>query len=282
MSYRLGIDLGTTYTAAAVTRPTADGRRPTAEIVNLGDRAAQIPSVLHLSPDGTVLVGEAAERRVVSEPDRVVREFKRQVGDLTPIVVDGVEHTAHDLMALLIGRVVDQVVQRQGGRPDRIAVTHPAPWGPHKVNLLRTALQARGLEVELLESRAAALSYAATERVSPRLGRRGVRPRRRHVRRRGGPQERRLHDAGPAGGHRAPGGVDFDDAVFTHVRTSVGKALDQLDPADEEVVAAVARRGAGTVRRRRRRCRRTPRCASPCSCPASGRRCGWCGASSRR
>ena len=113
MSYRLGIDLGTTYTAAAVTR-TTEGGPPRAEIVNLGGRAAQIPSVLHLSPDGTVLVGEAAERRVVTEPDRVVREFKRQVGDPTPIVIDGVDHTAHDLMALLVGHVVDQVAQRQG------------------------------------------------------------------------------------------------------------------------------------------------------------------------
>jgi actin-like ATPase involved in cell morphogenesis len=242
MSYRLGIDLGTTYTAAAVTRPGTDGRRPTAEIVNLGDRAAQIPSVLHLSPDGTVLVGEAAERRVVSEPDRVVREFKRQVGDLTPIVVDGVEHTAHDLMALLVGRVVDQVVQRQGGRPDRIAVTHPAAWGPHKVNLIRTALQARGLEVELLdEPRAAALSYAATERVAPGsvvavydLG--GGTFDAAVVRKNGG-----FTMLGRPDGIERLGGVDFDDAVFTHVRSSVGKALDQLDPADEEVVAAVAR-----------------------------------------
>jgi molecular chaperone DnaK (HSP70) len=242
MSYRLGIDLGTTYTAAAVTRPTADRRRPTAEIVNLGDRAAQIPSVLHLSPDGTVLVGEAAERRVVSEPDRVVREFKRQVGDLTPIVVDGVEHTAHDLMALLVGRVVDQVVQRQGGRPDRIAVTHPAPWGPHKVSLVRTALQARGLEVELLdEPRAAAISYAATERVEPGsvvavydLG--GGTFDAAVVRKNGG-----FTMLGRPEGIERLGGVDFDDAVFTHVRNSVGKALDQLDPADEEVVAAVAR-----------------------------------------
>ena len=242
MSYRLGIDLGTTYTAAAVTRPTTDGRRPTAEIVNLGDRATQIPSVLHLSPDGTVLVGEAAERRVVSEPDRVVREFKRQVGDLTPIVVDGVEHAAHDLMALLVGRVVDQVVQRQGGRPDRIAVTHPAPWGPHKVNLIRTALRARGLEVELLdEPRAAALSYAATERVEPGsvvavydLG--GGTFDAAVVRKNGG-----FAMLGRPEGIERLGGVDFDDAVFTHVRNSVGKALDQLDPADEEVVAAVAR-----------------------------------------
>ena len=37
------------------------------------------------------------------------------------------------------------------------------------------------------------------------------------------------------------GGVDFDDAVFSHVRESLGDALDRLDPADEEVLAAVAR-----------------------------------------
>jgi molecular chaperone DnaK (HSP70) len=128
MSYRLGIDLGTTYTAAAVTRPT--DRRPTTDRRDRQPRRPRGADPVGAAPvtDGTVLVGEAAERRVVSEPDRVVREFKRQVGDLTPIVVDGVEHAAHDLMALLVGRVVDQVGQRQGGRPDRIAVTHPAPW----------------------------------------------------------------------------------------------------------------------------------------------------------
>ena len=118
-------DSGSTW--ARPTRPrrspaTADAAPPRAEIVNLGGRAAQIPSVLHLSPDGTVLVGEAAERRVVTEPDRVVREFKRQVGDPTPIVIDGVDHAAHDLMALLVGHVVDQV----GAAPGRTAGTHRA------------------------------------------------------------------------------------------------------------------------------------------------------------
>ena len=241
MSYRLGIDLGTTYTAAAITR-TTEGGPPRAEIVNLGGRAAQIPSVLHLSPDGSVLVGEAAERRVVTEPDRVVREFKRQVGDPTPIVVDGVDHTAHDLMALLVGHVVDHVVQREGGRPDRIALTHPASWGPHKLELLRTALQARGLEVEFLdEPRAAALSYAATGRVESGsivavydLG--GGTFDAALVRKNGG-----FTMLGRPEGIERLGGVDFDDAVFTHVRASIGDALDLLDPADEEVLAAVAR-----------------------------------------
>jgi actin-like ATPase involved in cell morphogenesis len=241
MGHRLGIDLGTTYTAAAVSR-AAEGRRPATEIVNLGDRAAQIPSVLHLSPDGGVLVGEAAERRVVTEPDRVVREFKRQVGDPTPIVVDGVEHTAHDLMALLVERVADRVAQRQGGRAERIAVTHPAAWGPHKLDLLRGALLARGLAVEFLdEPRAAAISYAAAERVPPGatvavydLG--GGTFDAAVVRRDGG-----FRVLGRPEGIEHLGGVDFDDAVFTHVRSSIGTAFDELDPAEEEVLAAVAR-----------------------------------------
>ena len=57
MSYTLGIDLGTTYTAAAVTR---DGRT---EIFQLGDRTASIPSTVLLREDGEMLVGDAAARR---------------------------------------------------------------------------------------------------------------------------------------------------------------------------------------------------------------------------
>ena len=60
--YALGIDLGTTYTAAAVWR---DGR---AQIVSLGGRGAAIPSVVLLREDETFLTGEAANRRGLTEP----------------------------------------------------------------------------------------------------------------------------------------------------------------------------------------------------------------------
>ena len=81
MNYRLGVDLGTTYTAAAV---GVDGR---AEMLGLGIRAMQVPSVVYLLPDGGVVVGEAAEQRGASDPSRLVREFKRRVGDPVPLVV---------------------------------------------------------------------------------------------------------------------------------------------------------------------------------------------------
>ncbi|NMH95695.1 Hsp70 family protein, partial [Pseudonocardia bannensis] len=84
MSYQLGIDLGTTYTAAAVCR-SSDQRWIEPEVVNLGTRTATVPSVLFIAEDGSVVVGEAAERRALTDPDRVVREFKRRVGDPTPV-----------------------------------------------------------------------------------------------------------------------------------------------------------------------------------------------------
>jgi molecular chaperone DnaK (HSP70) len=64
MSYLLGIDLGTTRTAAAIGR--LDARPGETEIVNLGDRASAVPSVLYLGDDGSVVVGEAADRRALS------------------------------------------------------------------------------------------------------------------------------------------------------------------------------------------------------------------------
>ena len=82
MAYRLGVDLGTTFTAAA----TVDlrGGQPPA-MLGLGNRALQIPSVLFLQEDGQFLIGEAAERRGYVEPSRVVREFKRRIGDPVPV-----------------------------------------------------------------------------------------------------------------------------------------------------------------------------------------------------
>jgi molecular chaperone DnaK len=83
MTYVLGIDLGTTYTAAATAR---DGR---AEVAALGYRATSVPSVVLLTADGRYLVGDAAERRAAHEPDRVARGFKRRVGDPTPLLLGG-------------------------------------------------------------------------------------------------------------------------------------------------------------------------------------------------
>src|SRR5512142_2320619 len=97
--YALGIDLGTTYTAAAVWR---GGR---AEICALGTRSTSVPSVVLVRADGSVLTGEAAVRRALVEPDRVAREFKRRLGDSTPVLLGGSPFSAEALTAKMLSAV---------------------------------------------------------------------------------------------------------------------------------------------------------------------------------
>src|SRR3954451_17385779 len=135
MQYGLGIDLGTTQTAAAV---RVDGR---VEVVRLGGRRPEIPSLVFVKPDGGLLIGEAAERRGEAEPGRLAREFKRRIGDPVPILTGGVPFSAHALTAKLLRHVLDAVIRLQDGPPTALTVTHPANWGPYKRELLDQALR---------------------------------------------------------------------------------------------------------------------------------------------
>lgn len=237
--YVLGIDLGTTYTAAATWR---EGR---AEIAPLGTRAAVIPSVVLLRDDETFLVGETASRRGLTEPRRVAREFKRRFGDTTPLLLGGVPYSPEALMARLLRSVVDDVVQREGEPPARICLSHPANWGPYKTDMLRQAVQLASIEQPVeytTEPVAAAVSYAQQERVDRGaalavydLG--------------GGTFDaavlRHTGDGfeilGQPEGIERLGGIDFDAAVFAHVAAAIGGKLAELDDDDPTAVAAVAR-----------------------------------------
>src|SRR5204862_6660995 len=83
--------------------------------------------------DGTLLVGEAATRRAVVEPDRQARDFKRRMGDEVPILL-GDEHrmSAQELTGHLLRWVIDTVAEREGERPGRLVLTHPAEWGGYR------------------------------------------------------------------------------------------------------------------------------------------------------
>jgi molecular chaperone DnaK len=250
MSYQLGIDLGTTYTAAAVCR-SSDRRWVEPEVVTLGTRSATVPSVLFVASDGSVLIGEAAERRALTDPDRVVREFKRRIGDPTPVVVAGRAWAPEELSARLVRWVVDRVAEREGGSATGIALTHPASWGTHKKELLAAALAGQGLTVTFLaEPQAAALHYAAAERISAGstiavydLGGGTFDA---AVVRKGDPGAAAAGAAGfgllgrPEGLERL-GGVDFDEAVFEHVREGLPAAFEDLDDSDPAVLSAVSR-----------------------------------------
>ena len=244
MSYRLGIDLGTTYTAAAVSR---DG---SIEMAGLGGRSDTVASVVLVRDDDSTLVGDAALYRGASEPERLAREFKRRIGDTTPMLLGGSPHSAESLTARLLRWVVDEVSEREGGPPEEIVVTHPANWGPYKVDRLSQAVQLAELEAVrfVTEPEAAAIHYVSQERVDTGaviavydLG--------------GGTFDaavmRKTDDGfevlGQPKGIEQLGGIDFDAAVFGHVARALDGALDDLDEDDPAARAAVARLRADCV-----------------------------------
>ncbi|HEY7072423.1 MAG TPA: Hsp70 family protein, partial [Acidimicrobiales bacterium] len=238
MTYTLGVDLGTTYTAAAVLR---DGR---AEVATLGTRSLEIPSVVLLREDGVLLIGEPAERRSVTEPGRFAREFKRRIGDPTPILLGGSPFSAHSLMAHLLRGVVKVVADREGGPPDHTVVTCPANWGEYKRELLDQAVTQAdiGTVSVATEPEAAAVHYASTTRVAPGdvvavydLG--GGTFDAAVLRNTGGTFEL----VGDPRGIEQLGGVYFDEAVFAWVTGHMSEAFSALDPDDPATVAAVSR-----------------------------------------
>jgi molecular chaperone DnaK len=246
MGYWLGIDVGSTFTAAAVCQ--GEGTRWGApEVVGLGSHSAVISSVVYLGEGGQVVVGEAAQRRALTNPDRVVRGFKQRIGDEVPMVIGGVAYTAPQIAAMVIRWVIAQVAAREGGPAAGIVLTHPAGWGTYKVEVLIQALEAAGVpKVRFCtEPEAAAAGYAVQQRVQPGrtiavydLG--------------GGTFDAAVVRTTAAGGFsvlgqphglEALGGVDFDDAVFDHVLAAVPAlaALDSEDPATLTATAALRR-----------------------------------------
>ena len=240
MGYRLGVDLGTTYTAAAV---NVDGR---VEMLGLGIRAMQVPSVVFVRPDGEIVVGEAAEQQGGADPSRVVREFKRRIGDSVPLVVGGSPFSAQALTARLLAWVVGVATQRQGGPPEHVCVTYPANWGPFKRDLLGQAIEMAGLRgtgtSTCTEPEAAAIAYASRDRVAE-----GARV---AVYDLGGGTFDAAVLAREGSGFRLVGspegvehlgGIDFDEAVFRHVLSALGDDVAALDDTDPATATALAR-----------------------------------------
>ncbi len=226
MTYSLGIDLGTTFTSAAI------HERDRSSIVELSDRSSTIPSVVFLADDGTYYIGDAATRRTLMDPARAASQFKRRFGDTAPLMLGGTPLSADQLSAHLLRSVVDQVTQRQGRAPEHIAVTHPAGWGGYKLELLDQTIRAAGLSgaTVITEPEAAVLHYAGLERIPPEavvavfdLG--------------GGTFDaaviRKTRSGteflGRPDGIERLGGIDFDAAILAFVAGQLDGAIDRLD-----------------------------------------------------
>jgi molecular chaperone DnaK len=241
-AYWLGIDLGTTSTAAAICRPAAGGLE--VQVVPLSSQSYAMPSVLFLPGDGSLVVGEEAQRRSLTDPYRVVREFKSRMGDEIPLLVGGAPFYAHDLAAEFVSSLCQHVTQQEGEPPQAVALTCPASWGPDKTALFERAVQHTGVPnvTTLTEPQAAAIGYAGRADLPPGatvavydLGaaRFDVAVLRQDAQDRFDPLSRPEGIAGL-------GGLSFDEVIFEYVCAAAGVPLEEMDPSDHGLAAEVA------------------------------------------
>jgi hypothetical protein len=230
MSWVLGIDLGTSYTAAGA----ISGSR--LEPLSLGAHASAIPSAVYTAESGMV-VGEAALVRGEANPTRLVVEFKRQLGDSSPILAGEQFVSAETLETALGDWVFRRACELEGSPPNHVVFTFPAFWGAYRRDLFLTLARDivdKAEQVTLVtEPEAAAAFYASRDRLPTDtivgvydLG--------------GGTFDASIlqkTDGGfkvlgrPAGDDQL-GGADLDRALLEYVTERAGVRWDELDRAD--------------------------------------------------
>jgi molecular chaperone DnaK (HSP70) len=236
LPYVLGVDVGTTRTAAAICRIARVGR-PEVELVGLGGPGGGVASTVRITSDGEYAVGEAGD------PWLTATGFTRRIGDEVPVLLGQDWVAPEDLTALLVLWVVGQVADREGEPAAHIAVTHPPEWGAHRKELFQEALRHVGVDrctlvaepLAAVENHFAAGGNGDVQAVFS-LGSHAF----------SCSVVRRSLDSAPelvgtGEGYDHPAGVDFDDAVLGHVRAAVGRELTDLDPADPWTAQVLAR-----------------------------------------
>ncbi|MBP5287321.1 MAG: molecular chaperone DnaK [Elusimicrobiales bacterium] len=159
MAKIIGIDLGTSNTAAAVMEGGKVTIIPSAEGTSLGGKA--FPSYVAFAKDGQMLVGEPARRQAVANPDGTISAFKRKMGTDHKYTIAGKEFAPQQLSAFLLQKVKRDAEAFLGEKVEKAVITVPAYFNDNQRQATKDAGTIAGLEVVRLvnEPTAAALAY---------------------------------------------------------------------------------------------------------------------------
>ena len=159
MSKIIGIDLGTSNSAAAALiggRPTII---PSAEGTSIGGKA--FPSYVAFTKDGQALVGEPAKRQAVTNPDGTITGIKRKMGTDYKVKVFGKEYTPEEISAQILRKIKKDAETYLADTVDKVVITVPAYFNDNQRQATKDAGTIAGLEVVRIinEPTAAALAF---------------------------------------------------------------------------------------------------------------------------
>lgn len=159
MSKIIGIDLGTSNSAAAVMIGGKPSIIPAAEGVSIGGKTT--PSYVAFTKDGQILVGEPARRQAALNPEGTITAIKRKMGTKEKVRILGKEYTPQQISAFILQKIKKDAEAFLGEPVEKAVITVPAYFNDDQRQATKDAGAIAGLDVVRLvnEPTAAAFAY---------------------------------------------------------------------------------------------------------------------------
>jgi molecular chaperone DnaK len=155
----LGIDLGTTNSAAAIMEAGRPVIIPSAEGPTIAGK--MFPSVVAFTKEGQLLVGEPAKRQAVTNPEGTVFEIKRKMGTDYKVKLLGKEYTPQQISAFILQKIKRDAETFLGEKLKKCVITVPAHFNDNQRQATKDAGEIAGFEISRIinEPTAASLAY---------------------------------------------------------------------------------------------------------------------------
>ena len=161
----IGIDLGTTNSCVAV----YEGGEPI--VITNPEGARTTPSVVAFSKTGERMVGQAAKRQAITNPDRTVMSIKREMGSAHKVTIDGKSYTPQEISAMILQKLKADAEAFLGTPVTQAVITVPAYFTDSQRQATKDAGKIAGLDVLRIinEPTAAALAYGLDKEVNQKI-----------------------------------------------------------------------------------------------------------------
>jgi len=155
----LGIDLGTTNSAAAIFEGGRAIVIPSAEGPTMAGK--MFPSVVAFTKDGQLLVGEPAKRQATANPEGTIYEIKRKMGTDYRVTISGKEYTPQQISAFILQKIKKDTETYLAVQIRKAVITVPAHFNDNQRQATKDAGEIAGFEVARIinEPTAACLAY---------------------------------------------------------------------------------------------------------------------------
>lgn len=158
MAKIIGIDLGTSNSAAAVVLGGKPTIIPAAEGATVGGKA--FPSVVGFTKDGDLLVGEPARRQAVTNPTKTIIAAKRKMGTDHVFDVGDKRYKPQQISAFILQKIKKDAEAFVGEPVGKAVITVPAYFDDNQRQATKDAGTIAGLDVVRIINEPTAASLA--------------------------------------------------------------------------------------------------------------------------